>query len=244
MSQTMSQKMQNIEAVFFDLDGTLMDTASDFINVMHQMQTLDQKPLIDPEIIYKHVSEGSRKMVELAYQLAPGTQELEEKRNIFLDCYDRHIKRVDRASPAMLYPGISKLLKNLEEKNIVWGVITNKPADYASLLIEQNGLKERSQTLICPDHVSRNKPDPESLLLACQQTGTSPENCLYVGDHFRDIEAGRAAGMTTIAALYGYITDDDNPASWQADHYINQASEILPLLESMEWQLPRRNPDV
>ncbi len=237
----MKQKNQNIKAIFFDLDGTLMDTASDFISVIHQMQTQDRKPLIDPEVIYKNVSEGSRKMVELAYQLEPGTQALEDKRNELLDCYDRHINKVNRASPAMLYQGISTLLNTLDEKGLIWGVITNKPESYASLLIEQNGLTDRIKTLVCPDHISRTKPDPESLLLACQQTGVSPEQCLYIGDHVRDIEAGRAAGMTTVAALYGYILDDDDPAQWQADHTINQASDILPLLESMEWQLPRRN---
>ena len=236
--------MHDIKAIFFDLDGTLLDTASDFINVVHQMQTMDQLPLIDPEIIYKNVSEGSRKLVELAYQLTPGSQELEDKRNELLDVYDRHISRADRASPAMLYPGMRRLLNTLDDKNIIWGIITNKPASYAELLITQNGLKERTQTLICPDHVSRTKPDPESLILACQQTNVEPEHCLYIGDHVRDIEAGKAAGMTTVAALYGYIKDDDNPATWQADHSINQASELLPLLDSMKWQLPRRTTDV
>ena len=233
-----------IEGVYFDLDGTLLDTSGDFITIVNQMLLDDGLNPISSTLIKDHVSEGSRKLVQLAYQIEPEHPEVEPLRNRLLQYYDDHINQTGRQDPACLYKGISALLNHLEKQGISWGIVTNKPAAYAEPLLEQVFLHDRYQTLICPDHVKRTKPDPESLLLACQQTGTNPDNCIYIGDHRRDIEAGNKAGMTTIAARYGFIKADDSPDHWLADHAVNSAEDILPLLEKLEWQLPRRNLDV
>ncbi|MCW7552235.1 HAD-IA family hydrolase [Endozoicomonas gorgoniicola] len=228
-----------IEGVLFDLDGTLMDTASDFVTVVHQMQTDDQQPLLDASIIRNNVSAGSRRLVQLAYQLEPGSEETELQRNRLLDYYDRLIKQADRSNPAQLYPGIPALLDALDNKGIPWGIVTNKPEPYAHILVEQSLLMQRCHTLICPENVSQAKPDPEALLLASKQAKCSPEATIYVGDHERDIIAGRRAGMFTVTAHYGYITPQEQPFSWQADLDIQQANQLLPWLNNHQWHIPR-----
>ncbi|MGI9276984.1 MAG: HAD family hydrolase [Endozoicomonas sp.] len=237
--QDASGEGKAIEAVFFDLDGTLMDTASDFITVVNQMLGEDNQPLMPPDDIRSHVSAGSRKLVELAYGMDPGHPDVETQRQRLLDYYDRHINQPDRPEPARLYPGILELLAILDEKQIAWGIVTNKQEIYARPLIDQIGLLQRSKAIICPDHVKTPKPDPQALFLACEQAEVSPDACVYIGDHLRDIEAGKNAGMATIAALYGYIAANDNPEDWQADHNIQSASEIHPWLGLLNWRMPR-----
>ena len=167
--QSASGDSKSIEAVFFDLDGTLMDTASDFITVVNQMLGEDNQPLMHPDDIRSHVSAGSRKLVQLAYGIDPGHPDVEPHRDRLLDYYDRHINQADRAQPARLYPGILELLEVLEEKQVAWGIVTNKPEAYARPLVDQTGLLQRSQALICPDHVKTPKPDPQALFLACKK---------------------------------------------------------------------------
>ena len=169
---------------------------------------------------------------------------LDTLRNRFLSEYDQHIQQHDRSSVATIYDGMPLLLNALEERNITWGIITNKPEAYAALLLKQCKLNHRYHTLICPEQVKNTKPDPESLLLACKETNTSPEHSIYIGDHLRDIEAGRNAGMYTITALYGFIPEYENPEYWPSHHAITHASEILPWLEQQKWHIPRRPEDV
>ncbi|WP_252179749.1 HAD-IA family hydrolase [Endozoicomonas sp. 4G] len=229
-----------IEGIFFDLDGTLLDTSDDFIITLNKMLADDHLPAVNSELIRSHVSEGSRKLVQLAYDIESSDPRLECLRNRLLEEYDNHINNGGREKAAKLYDGMLMLLDALDDRAIPWGVVTNKPSAYAGTLLAQADLSHRSKTLICPDHVTLTKPAPEALLLACQKTGANPANCIYVGDHLRDIEAGRNAGMVTIAALYGFISPQDTPDQWHADYSVSSAQEILPLLEKHKWQLPRR----
>ncbi|WP_034834634.1 HAD family hydrolase [Endozoicomonas numazuensis] len=233
-----------IEGLFFDLDGTLLDTSEDFIITVNKLLTDDQLPTIDGELIRNYISEGSRKLIQLAYGIDSSSPRLEKLRNRLLDEYDNHISDNHRSKPAKLYDGITALLDALDDRAIPWGVVTNKPAAYAEVLLEQAGLTHRSRALICPDHVMQTKPNPEALLLACEHTGSNPTNCIYIGDHLRDIDAGRNADMVTIAALYGFISPEDTPEHWQADHNVSSARDILPLLEKYKWLMPRRGTDV
>ncbi len=235
MSQTNA-----IEGIFFDLDGTLLDTSEDFIFTVNKMLADDNMPAIDSELIRSHVSEGSRKLVQLAYGIEPPDPKLESLRTRLLEEYNEYINNDRREKAAKLYDGMPMLLDTLDDKTIPWGVVTNKPSAYAKILLDQAGLSQRSKTLICPDHVKQTKPNPEALLVACQQTDANPAKCIYIGDHLRDIEAGRNAGMVTIAALYGFISPIDTPDQWHADYKVSSAEEILPLLEKYKWQLPRR----
>ena len=134
---------------------------------------------------------------------------------------------------ARLFPHLGELLDNL---TIPWGVVTNKPLRYAQPLLEALKLYDSCGALVCPDHVSKTKPDPEPLLLACTQLRCSAANSVYIGDHQRDIEAGRAAGMHTIAAAYGYLTQHDDTQQWAADAIANQAKELRNIIATMSRQ--------
>ncbi len=116
-------------------------------------------------------------------------------------------------------------------------MVTNKPEAYATPLLQQVKLHERSQAIVCPEHVKHPKPDPQALFLACQQANCPPERSIYIGDHKRDIDAGKQAGMTTIAALYGYINDDDNPADWKADFQAHNVKDIHQWLANQNWAI-------
>ena len=228
--------MNAIDGIFFDLDGTLVDTAEDFVVTVNQILSAYQRPPLPAHIIRRNVSAGSRALMQLAFELPPG-EKLAQKRNEFLKYYDRHIRDAQRDSFSTLYPGMNDLLDELEQRQIPWGIVTNKPRHYALQLLKQLGLLDRSHTLVCPDDVAKAKPDPESLLLACQQTGCEPVKSIYIGDHLRDIDAGREAGMHTVAARYGYIAEDDDPDQWQADLNIDNARELHDWLINSDWKL-------
>ena len=234
--------MRAIEGVFFDLDGTLLDTAADFVVTVNQMLSDHQQPPLDAQIIRQNVSNGSRRLMQLAFNLSAGA-ELEHKRALFLDYYDHYISNPERATQALPYPGIRALLAELDRRQIVWGVVTNKPRPYALPLMQQVGLMERCHAFVCPEDVQQPKPDPQALYLACQQANCNPGHCIYIGDHGRDIEAGKRAGMVTVAAHYGYIGEHDDPLRWQADCNINAASDLQLWLEQLNWQLPTAHAD-
>ena len=228
--------MKAIEGVFFDLDGTLLDTAEDFVITVNQMLTDHQHPEMDGHVIRRNVSAGSRALMKLAFNLTPG-DELEQKRALFLQYYDRHIQDHRRSTFAQPYPGILPLIEELERRDIAWGIVTNKPRSYALSLIRQIGLLERSHAIVCPEDVKKPKPDPEALFLACQQASCSSEACVYIGDHLRDIEAGKKAGMITVAAHYGYIAEGDDPALWGADLDIDNVQQLHHWFEQHNWQI-------
>lgn len=229
--------MKAIEGIFFDLDGTLLDTAEDFIITVNQMLTDHQHPELDGQVIRRHVSAGSRALMALAFKIPPG-KELEQKRTLFLEYYDQHIQDQNRSTFAQPYPGILTLIDEFERRNIAWGIVTNKPRSYAIALIRQTGLLEKSHAIVCPEDVKRAKPDPESLILACEQAECSPERSVYIGDHARDIEAGKRAGMTTVAAHYGYIAEGDDPRQWQADLDIDNIRQLHNWLDKCNWAIP------
>ena len=228
--------MKAIEGVFFDLDGTLLDTAEDFVITVNQMLTDHQHPEMDRHVIRRNVSAGSRALMKLAFNLTPG-DELEQKRALFLQYYDRHIQNHHRSTFAQPYPGILPLIEELERRDIAWGIVTNKPRSYALSLIRQIGLLERSHAIVCPEDVKKPKPDPEALFLACKQASCPPEASVYIGDHLRDIEAGKKAGMITVAAHYGYIAEGENPALWGADLDIDNVQQLHHWFEQHNWQI-------
>ena len=124
-----------------------------------------------------------------------------------------------------------ELLGEIEKAKLIWGVVTNKPLRYAEPIMQQLGLAERSAILICPDHVTNSKPDPEPMTLACKTLGLDPASVLFVGDDLRDIESGRAAGTKTAAVTYGYIHPDDNPRHWGADVVVDNPQELIGVLD-------------
>lgn len=221
-------------AVLFDLDGTLLDTAPDFVRCLNQLRgELALAPLPDAEL-RRSVSNGARAMIEAGFGLTPEDVDYTTRHSAFLDLYEAGI-----AEETRLFPGMDAVLAWLEARWIPWGVVTNKPARFTLPLLAALELDERCGVAVCPDHVTRRKPDPESLLLACRTLAAEPTASIYVGDHLRDIEAGRNAGMITVAARYGYIEDPAEIPSWRADHGVDSAGELVGLLESL---LPVSNP--
>jgi len=216
-----------LRAVLFDMDGTLLDSAPDFIAICQAMRAERALAPIADKLIRDQVSGGARAMVAATFAMDPEHAEFEALRLEFLERYQQHCAVLTRP-----FDGINELLEDIEKANLRWGVATNKPVRYAEPIMQQLGLAQRSAVLVCPDHVSRSKPDPEMLHLACQQLQLEPGEVLFIGDDERDIEAGRAAGCRTVAVSYGYIHPQDNPANWGADALVEHPRELRQLLDS------------
>ncbi|KJK02149.1 phosphoglycolate phosphatase [Pseudomonas sp. 21] len=215
-----------LRAVLFDMDGTLLDTAPDFIAVCQAMLVAHGRAPIDDQRIQDVVSGGARTMVAATFDMDPEAPGFEALRQEFLDRYQEHCAVFTRP-----YDGMAELLESIEQSRLIWGVVTNKPVRFAAPIMEQLGLAERSAVLVCPDHVTKSKPDPEMLLLACSQLKVDPSEVLFIGDDLRDIESGRAAGTKTAAVRYGYIHPDDNPAHWGADVIVDHPRDLLAVLD-------------
>ncbi|QSP94291.1 phosphoglycolate phosphatase [Marinobacter salinisoli] len=213
-------------AVLFDLDGTLIDTAPDFIrclNLLRQEHGLEPLPA---DHIRRSVSNGARAMIRVGFGLEPEHPDYLDKHTAFLDLYEQGV-----AEETTLFGGMDDLLRSLEARAIPWGIVTNKPVRFAAPLVEALGLAPRCATVICPDHVSQRKPHPEPMFLACKEIGADPQRAIYVGDHLRDIESGRNAGMRTIAVRYGYIEEPESVDTWGADDIADTVSDLAKLLQ-------------
>jgi len=227
-----SEKLQTgIECVLFDLDGTLVDTAADFRHVLDRMLTGEGRPLVPPDRIHQTVSDGARALVRLAYALEDQDEEFEPRLQQLLDFYFEQLQRTE----ALPYPGILELLNSLDASDIPWGVVTNKPEKYSLRLLQNLELLDRCGTLICPEHVDNRKPDPEPLILACQQLGCSTERTVYIGDHQRDMQAARNADIIAVAAAYGYLGPDVRAEDWPADFIIRSAGDLAGLLTILKF---------
>lgn len=215
-----------LRAVLFDMDGTLLDSAPDFIAICQAMRAERGLPAIADKLVRDQVSGGARAMIAAAFALPPEDAAFEALRLEFLERYQEHCAVLTRP-----FDGIDALLADIEAAHLRWGVATNKPVRFAEPIMQRLGLAERCATLVCPDHVSQSKPDPEMLLLACRQLELQPAEILFIGDDARDIEAGRAAGCRTAAVTYGYIHPDDNPRHWGADVVVDHPLELRTVLD-------------
>ncbi|HAF02152.1 MAG TPA: phosphoglycolate phosphatase [Methylophilaceae bacterium] len=214
-----------MNAVLFDLDGTLVDTAPDLgyaLNIQRQRHGL--LPLAD-EQIRPYASHGSRGLLALGFGIMPEDAHFSAMRDEYLDIYNQVFTRSPR-----LFDGMQEVLGVLEQRNILWGVVTNKPKRFTLPLLESIGLHRRAASIVSGDEAPQPKPSPQTLLMACEQMQVNPLDCHYVGDAERDIQAGKAAGMKTVVALFGYIDVADRPSEWGADNMIQQAQELLTLI--------------
>nr|WP_228114452.1 phosphoglycolate phosphatase [Stenotrophomonas sp. MYb238] len=210
----------------FDLDGTLLDTALDFVvtaNAMRQARGMDA---LNEQRLRPVVSKGSRAMLAVAF---PHMAESERHALVpeFLDVYQSLIGR-----HARLFDGVTDMLQALERAGSRWGIVTNKPEYLARLILPQLGWEQRCAVLIGGDTLAERKPHPLPLQVAAQRIGVAAQRCVYVGDDERDIQAARAAAMPSIAALWGYRPEGDDPLLWQAD---TMAATPAVLLEPAAW---------
>ena len=217
--------MLDFKALLFDLDGTLLDTAPDFITALNKQLELHGRTPISNDAVRTSVTNGSVGLIQVGFGIDPSDQQFETLREEFLELYFANL-----ADKTVLFNGLQQVLDPCHQQQIPWGIVTNKPWRYTQAVLSQLNLINQVATVICPDHVNQPKPDPEGIHKACNEIQISPSDCLYVGDHVRDIEAGRAADMTTIAAAWGYIEAGENIAQWGADYVVNQSQQLHSLL--------------
>jgi N-acetyl-D-muramate 6-phosphate phosphatase len=214
-----------ISTILFDLDGTLVDTAPDLGHALNiQLERHGRKPLSEAAI-RSFASHGSRGLIGLGFGITPSDASFIAMRDEYLAIYDTVFMR----SPVLL-GGIAELLQAIENKGLKWGIVTNKPGRFTRRLIESMGLDKRAACIVSGDDAPKPKPSPETLLLACSQIGVNPCHCMYVGDAERDIQAGKAAGLKTVVALFGYIDVTDKPYEWGADALIGEPKALLDLI--------------
>ena len=207
--------------LLLDLDGTLADTAPDLTDSLNRTLTANGYTPVQAEPLRAFISGGGRAMIEFALGQETEEAERDRVRHAFLADYLRHICEHTR-----LYPGMAELLERADADALPWGIVTNKLTLYTTPLVEALGLAERAGCVICGDTLARAKPHPEPLLEAARRLDRAPSSCVYVGDHLRDIQAGRAAGMRTLAALFGYLDDGMAATEWGADACIAEPAEI------------------
>ena len=216
-----------LKAVLFDLDGTLLDTAPDFVTVLNRLREEEGLPPLPDDAIRRSVSNGARALIDLSFKLQRETPDFDRMLNRLLALYSENL-----AVKTGLFAGMERVLHFIEQNHLTWGIVTNKSSLYTLPILEALNLVPAPVAVICPDHVSKTKPDPEPLLLACQQMGCLPGETIYVGDHLRDIDCGRNAGVPTVAAAYGYIAEDDDATAWRADYIVQQADELIDILNT------------
>jgi phosphoglycolate phosphatase len=214
------------QAVLFDLDGTLLDTAPDFHRIINRMRAERQLPQLSYEAVREQVSNGAAALIRHCFDCNDQQPEFEPLRLQLLDLYLQ-----SPAQDSKLFDGMDELLDWLQQQRIHWGVVTNKPARFSQPILAALGLEQACSTLICPDHIEQRKPHPEGLLLACRQLNCQPQQCLYVGDHRRDIEAARNAGMTSVAVSYGYLEPGDPIHDWGAELLFDHPEQLLDWLK-------------
>jgi N-acetyl-D-muramate 6-phosphate phosphatase len=205
-----------IDAVLFDLDGTLADTAPDMARTVNLMRTRRGLAPVAPASVRAHVSQGARGMIKSAFGMASDHPGYAAMRDEFLGLYADNL-----CVDTRLFPGMEELLGHLESEAIAWGVVTNKFERLAKPLIEALGLGKRAAVVIGGDTCARAKPFPDPLLFAASSMGIAPARALYVGDDERDVQAARAAGMPVVVAGYGYLGDGPAPSLWGADAIVD-----------------------
>ncbi len=216
---------QNIQAVLFDLDGTLVDSAPDLGAAVDKMRT-DRGMSSLPYEAYRPVAgAGARGMLGVGFGMVPEDDDFPAMREEFFVNYENRM-----TLNTVIFPGIEVLINKIHEKGLKWGVVTNKAERFTLPLTRSMPLFATAKTIVSGDTTPHLKPHPASLFEAAKQLGVAPEQCLYVGDDERDIVAGRAAGMALVAAAYGYLGASSNIASWNADLVIKSPDELLKFL--------------
>ena len=210
-----------IKAALFDLDGTLADTAPDLAYAINRMRAARNLPALPLAATRAYTSLGARGLLGVGLDVTPAHPDYNALREEFLAIYADNLCRDTR-----LFPGMPELLDKIEQRGLLWGVVTNKAERFTHPLLEQLGVRHRAACIIGGDTTGKTKPDPAPMFAACERMSVAPPHCVYVGDDLRDMQAGRAAGMTVVAARFGYLNGSD-PATWGADAIIDEPLDLL-----------------
>jgi N-acetyl-D-muramate 6-phosphate phosphatase len=214
-----------VRAVLFDLDGTFADTAADLAYALNCMRASRALHPVAMEVTRPVTSMGARGLLGVGFDVLPGHADYAAMREEFLHIYARNLCRETR-----LFPGMPAMIEALQKRELRWGIVTNKAERFARPLLDLLGVAQCAACIIGGDTTPHLKPHPAPLLAACMAMSLAPSECVYVGDDRRDVEAGRAAGMKTVAVRYGYL-NGGNPDDWGADAVIGAPEELLRHLE-------------
>lgn len=215
-----------ITTVLFDLDGTLLDTGPD---IAHALNLLRAEHGLEPypyPPIRACVSHGATAVLKCGFPPCDDPARFDTLRARFLDLYAENI-----AVHTTPFDGVDDALAILETRGIRWGIVTNKPAWLTDALVERVGYTGRAACVVSGDTTPYSKPHPAPILHGCEALGARPADALYVGDAERDVQAGRAAGLRTAVALFGYVTPDDDPIAWGADDLLDAPADLITLLD-------------
>jgi N-acetyl-D-muramate 6-phosphate phosphatase len=217
---------QPLRAILFDLDGTLLDTAPDMIGALNALRGERNLAPLPYDVVRPGVSHGAARLVKIGFP-DDGPDSVAALQRRFLDIYRGALSLGTR-----LFPGMEQVLSTLAERRLKSGIITNKAAWLTDPLLEQLGLRARFDCVVSGDTVAERKPHPLPLLHAAKLAGVAPEECVYVGDAERDVQAAHAAGMPALVANYGYLRADEDSASWGGDGYLEQPLDLLGWLDA------------
>lgn len=212
--------------VLFDLDGTLVDSAPDLAGAANDLRAAHDLPPLPYSALRPMVGSGARGMVGLAFGVAPGDPRFEPLKDAFLARYAERLLLETR-----VFDAVHPVLDALDGAGLTWGIVTNKAMRFAAPVVDGLGLARRARVLIAGDSTPHAKPHPEPLLEAARRLGVEPGACAYVGDDHRDIVAGRAAGMASLAAAWGYLGQGEPVLAWGADHVLSSPAALLQWLE-------------
>ena len=215
---------RRLDGVLFDLDGTLIDTAPDMVAVLQEMQKAHGIEPVPYALGRANVSRGAIGLLSVGFP----DEHAKYESPLHLEYLERYTQRI--CVESAIFDGLDVLLDELDAAGIRWGIVTNKPERLTLPLLQMLELESRSACIVSGDTIARRKPDPASMLHACEVAGMTPQQTIAVGDAARDIAAGRAAGMATIAAAYGYVTEDDDPASWGADEIAADTADLAQMV--------------
>ncbi len=213
--------MTRVAAILFDLDGTLVDTAPDMAGALNRLRVEEGLAPLAFEALRSSVSHGAARLVQVGFPSASGA-DFEQLRHRFLHLYAGQL-----ADGTKVFEGFEDVLEQLASHAVPWGIVTNKPGWLTDPLLEQLSLTHRAACVVSGDTVAERKPHPMPLLHAARTLAVNPTCCVYVGDTERDVIAGRAAGMTTVAAAYGYLDTGEDPALWRPDGIIKRPEHVL-----------------
>ena len=214
-----------IKAVLFDLDGTFADTAPDLANALNKVRLENDLAALPLEDIRLETSNGAHALIKLGFDLDENDPDFTPLKDKLLENYSNNI-----AQYTTLFDGMEDLLEKLDQQNIAWVIVTNKPERFTNPLMEQLGITQRTNCIVSGDTTAHSKPHPESLIYAAKLLKLAPHECLYIGDAERDIEAARNAQMKSLIALFGYLGPDDQPDQWGANGCIEHPLDTLDYL--------------